>query len=261
MTNTNRGRFQLGIVAALLTLAAGLHGGPPDGAPATPPALRVLITGANRGLGLEFARQFHAAGARVVGTARRPDAADQLKALGVRVEQLDVTDAESVARLASRIGSEPVDIVINNAGIGGRHPSIEQIDADAVDRIFQVNCLGPMRVTQALLPALRKGDRKLVVNISSRLGSIELNGQGGYYGYRESKAALNMFSRSLASELSAEGFTCVVISPGWVRTDMGGSRATLSPAESIQGMIAVINGLTTRDSGGFFDYRGERLPW
>ncbi|MHC5007566.1 MAG: SDR family oxidoreductase [Planctomycetota bacterium] len=249
MTNTNRGRFQLGIVAALLTLAAGLHGGPPDGAPATPPALRVLITGANRGLGLEFARQFHAAGARVVGTARRPDAADQLKALGVRVEQLDVTDAESVARLASRIGSEPVDIVINNAGIGGRHPSIEQIDADAVDRIFQVNCLGPMRVTQALLPALRKGDRKLVVNISSRLGSIELNGQG------------NMFSRSLASELSAEGFTCVVISPGWVRTDMGGSRATLSPAESIQGMIAVINGLTTRDSGGFFDYRGERLPW
>jgi NAD(P)-dependent dehydrogenase (short-subunit alcohol dehydrogenase family) len=261
MTNTNRGRCRLGIVAVLLTLAAGLHAGPPDGAQASRPDLRVVITGANRGLGLEFARQFHAAGARVIGTARRPDAAEELKALGVRVEQLDVTDAESVARLASRLGNEPVDIVINNAGIGGRHPSIEQIDADTVDRIFQVNCLGPMRVTQALLPALRKGDRKLVVNITSRLGSIELNEQGGYYGYRESKAALNMFSRSLAGELSAEGFTCVAISPGWVRTDMGGSHAPLSPAESIQGMIAVINGLTTKDSGAFFDYRGQRLPW
>jgi NAD(P)-dependent dehydrogenase (short-subunit alcohol dehydrogenase family) len=261
MTNVIRGRCRLAIVAAVLTFAAGLVVGPTDGAQPTKPGPRVVITGANRGLGLEFARQFQAAGARVIGTARRPDAADGLKALGVRVEQLDVTDDESVVRLASRLGDEPVDIVINNAGIGGRHPSLEQIDADTVDRIFQVNCLGPMRVTQALLPALRKGERKLVVNITSRLGSIELNAHGGYYGYRESKAALNMFNRSLARELADEGFTCVVISPGWVRTDMGGSRAPLSPAESIQGMITVINGLTTEDTGGFFNYRGERLPW
>ncbi len=231
--------------------------------PASQPgrALTVLITGANRGLGLEFARQFSAAGSNVIGTARHPDEAEELKSLGVRVEKLDVTDSESVARLAAILGDEPVDILINNAGIGGRELSIDGLDVDALDRFFQVNTLGPMRVTQALLPALRKGDRKLVVNITSMLGSLERNTWGGAYGYRESKAALNMFTRSLAIELKDDGFTCIVMNPGWVRTRMGGTNARLSPQESISAMIGVIDKLTPQDTGQFFSYTGERQPW
>ena len=230
-----------------------------EGVAPSPPI--VLITGANRGLGHEFARQFKAAGATVIGTARRPHEADDLKMLGVRVEQLDVTDAESVARLGESIGEGAIDILINNAGIGGRALSIEKLDIDDMEDFFQVNCLGPMRVTQALLPALRRGQRKLIVNITSRLGSIELNTRGGYYGYRESKAALNMFNRTLARELAPDGFTCIVMSPGWVRTRLGGPGARLSPEQSIAGMMGVIKGLTTEDSGKFLDYRGRAVPW
>ncbi len=221
----------------------------------------VLITGANRGLGLEFARQFHAAGYRVIGTARKPAAAEELNALGVRVEELDVTDPESVAALARALRDDPLDVLINNAGITGRIRSIADADFGTVERVLQVNTIGPMRITQALLPNLRKGNRKLVVNITSGLGSIEQNTRGGHYGYRESKAALNMFTRSLAAELRADGFRCIVMSPGWVRTDMGGPRARLSPEESIRGMITVINGLRAEDSGRFFSYAGKQLPW
>ena len=221
----------------------------------------VLITGANRGLGLEFARQFHAAGYRVVATARKPDAADTLKALGVRVEQLDVTDPASVAALAKTLANEPLDVLINNAGISGRNRSIASADFQSVERVLSVNTIGPMRVTQALLPNLRKGKRKLVVNISSGLGSIENNTRGGNYGYRESKAALNMFTRSLAAELRPDGFKCIVMSPGWVRTDMGGPAARLSPAESIGAMITVMDGLKPEDSGRFLNYTGKPVPW
>ncbi len=255
------------VVAAVAVLFGVVGGAPPAttnpavGAEKAGPGPTVVITGANRGLGLEFARQFHAAGARVIGTARRPEAAKELRALGVRVEQLDVADPKSVARLASRIGDEAVDILINNAGIGGREPSFEELDIEGIDRYFQVNSLGPMRVAQALLPALKRGDRKLIVNITSTLGSIELNTRGGFWGYRASKAALNMLNRTLARELESQRFTCVVINPGWVRTDMGGPHARLSPAESIGGMRKVISRLTPEDSGGFFDYRGEPRPW
>ncbi len=225
------------------------------------PIPTVVVTGANRGLGLEFARQFALAGAKVIGTARRPEAAKELRALGVGIEELDVADSRSVARFAARISDRPVDILINNAGIGSRLIALGDVDVDAIERYFQVNVLGPMRVTQALLPSLRKGDRKLIVNISSNLASIERNIRGGAYGYRESKVALNMFTRTLAAELRPEGFVCIVVSPGWVRTDMGGPRAPLSPAESIGGMIELLHGLKPHDTGRFFDYRGEEIPW
>lgn len=223
--------------------------------------LTVLVTGANRGIGLEFARQFSEAGATVIGTARRPDAANDLRDLGVRIEQLDVTDADSVAALAEAIGDDSIDVLINNAGIGRNGPSVESTSIDDVIDVLQVNTVGPMRVTQALLPAMRAGDRKLIVNISSRLGSIEANGNGGFYGYRESKAALNMFTRSLAAELRRDGFTCIAMSPGWVRTDMGGPQATLTPAQSISGMIKVMGTLTVDDSGLFYNYAGNQLDW
>ena len=249
--------FVITIVWALCSLGLGQ----PQDEAGSPPGPTVLITGANRGLGLEFARQFHKAGYQVIATARKPDAADELNALGVRVEQLDVADASSVAGLAERLGEMPLDILINNAGIGGTRRSIEDVDIQAVERTIAVNTLGPMRVTQALIGNLRDGERKIIVNITSSMGSIERNTRGGYYGYRESKAALNMFTRTLAAELRPEGFTCVAVRPGWVRTDMGGPNAPLSPQESIRGMISVMGRLTPEASGRFLSHNGQEIPW
>lgn len=221
----------------------------------------VLITGANRGLGLEFARQYAKAGWSVIGTARTPDKATELKALGVRVMQLDVADAASVERLAADLENQPIDVLLNNAGMANRGAEFETVDFESVEHVLAVNTVGPMRVTQALLTNLRLGSTKKIVSISSDLGSIEKNTGGGFIGYRESKAALNMFARSLAAELGDEGFTCIVMSPGWVRTDMGGPEAPLSPAESINGMRAVIDGLGSDDNGTFKKYDGTTVPW
>jgi NAD(P)-dependent dehydrogenase (short-subunit alcohol dehydrogenase family) len=251
------------LVACFFTVGAPIAAEKADRsvADARHPQPTVVITGANRGLGLEFSRQFAAAGATVIATARRPEDADDLRKLGVRVEQLDVADSASVKQFRERIGDLPVDILINNAGIGSWLYRLEEVDADALERYFQVNTLGPLRVTQALLPSLRRGAGKTVVNITSDLASLARNTRGGAYGYRESKAALNMFTRTLAAELRPEEFICVVISPGWVRTDMGGPQAAQSPSESIAGIIRVLRGLTPKDSGKFLDYRGEELPW
>lgn len=225
------------------------------------PARTVLVTGANRGLGLELARQYAAAGWQVIGTARSPESATDLKALGVRVLQLDVTDEASVAALARELDETPLDLLINNAGVMDRNGSLGDADMADIARVIDVNALGPMRVTRALLPALRRGSGRQVVSITSGLGSIEGNTSGGFYGYRESKAALNMFTRSLAADLKPEGFTCIVISPGWVQTDMGGPSATLTPAESVRGMRAVFDRLTPADSGRFYNHDGTTLPW
>jgi len=221
----------------------------------------VLITGANRGLGLEFARQYAAAGWQVIGTARRPDAASDLKALEVRVMQLDVTDQVSVDRLAHDLGNQSIDLLINNAGIFPMAATLPEIDFDNITRTLAVNTIGPMRVTRALLPNIRKGEAKKIVNITSNLGSIAKNTSGRFYGYRESKAGLNMFTRSLAAELRDEGFICIVMNPGWVKTDMGGPQAPLRAPESIKGMRSVIDRLTQVDSGTFWTHEGEQMPW
>lgn len=221
----------------------------------------ILVTGANRGLGLEFARQLHAAGATVIGTARRPEAATELKALGVRVEQLDVADPASVAALAERLDGMALDALLNNAGIFPERGGFMDADPEEVLRVYTVNAVGPLRVTQALLPNLRDGERKLIMNMSSGLGSIANNGRGAYVGYRSSKAALNMQTRTLAAELKDEGFVCVAMSPGWVRTDMGGERANLSPEESVRGMLNTLAPLGTNESGLYYNHDGTTLPW
>jgi NAD(P)-dependent dehydrogenase (short-subunit alcohol dehydrogenase family) len=225
----------------------------------------VLITGANRGLGLEFARQYRAAGWQVIATARQPEAAGDLKALGegVRIVALDVTTPESVAALKTTLGKQPIDLLINNAGqgVGLDGGSLDQLDLGQFERVFQVNALGPVRVTQALLPNLRAGQGKTIVGISSGLGSIAENREGGFYGYRESKAALDMFLRGLAAELKDEGFICIAIIPGWVKTDMGGPNAPLTPEESVAGMRKVLDGLKPEDSGQFWSYKGTKVPW
>ena len=221
----------------------------------------VLITGANRGIGLEYARQFSARGYTVIGTARDLADAKELSAVARRVEQLDVTDAASVAALARRLDGVAIDILVNNAGVFDRRDStVDKVDFAVMENTFAVNTLGPLRVVQALLPNLRQGKRKTIVNMSSQLGSIG-NSSGGWYAYRASKAALNQVNKSLAVELGPNGFICVVLHPGWVRTDMGGSGATYSPEESVSGLIAVIEKLQPADNGRFYDFKGNAIPW
>ena len=221
----------------------------------------VLVTGANRGLGLEFARQYKEAGWKVIGTARKPGEATELEALGVRVVQLDVADQDSVDRMAAELGDQPIDLLINNAGIFPRVGKIDEIDFDDYQRTLAVNTVGPVRVTRALLPNLRQGELKIIAGLSSNLGSIAENERGNFYGYRESKAGLNMFTKTLAAELGPEGFTCVVLTPGWVQTDMGGPNAPLQPADSIAGMKAVLDKVTPADNGTFWSYDGSQMPW
>lgn len=221
----------------------------------------VLITGANRGIGLELARQYSSAGWQVIATARSPDRAEELNGLDVRVLQLDVTDQESVVRLAHDLGDQSIDILINNAGILPEAKSIADVNFDDFNRVLAVNTVGPIRVTQALLPNLRRGSLRKIINISSIVGSIANNTGGGMYGYRESKAALNMFTTSLAIELRADRFTCIVMHPGWVQTDMGGKNAAVSTRDSVRGIRDVIGNLTQDDSGTFWAYNGKQLPW
>jgi len=221
----------------------------------------VVITGANRGLGLELARQLHAAGATVIGTARKPDAADDLRELGVRIERLDVADAESVAAFAEALGDLKVDILMNNAGIMLQRTLPIGVDLESMERVLAVNTIGPLRVSQALMPALRRGEGKMIMNMSSGLGSITNNTNGFFADYRASKAALNMISRSQAAELEPEGFLVVSMSPGWVRTDMGGEEADLSPAESVEGILRTLAGLDVSQSGGCFNHDGSEIPW
>ena len=223
--------------------------------------MTALVTGANRGIGLELVRQLRARGHQVIGTARDPEKATELKDTGALVLPLDVTDSKSVRAMAQALNGQKIDLLINNAGIMGHNAaSFKETDFDEVITTYDVNSLGPMRVTQALLPNLLAGSGKTVVQISSTMGSIA-NNSGGYYGYRSSKSALNMLNKSLALELAELGITSVVLHPGWVQTRLGGANAAITPEESVVGMIQVISGLGPQDSGRFLDYKGKELPW
>jgi NAD(P)-dependent dehydrogenase (short-subunit alcohol dehydrogenase family) len=221
----------------------------------------VLITGANRGIGLEYARQFKAKGYTVIGTARSPANAEALNKVADRVEQLDVADPASVAALAERLDGTAIDILINNAGMFDRADvTLDKVDFAVLERTLAVNTLGPLRVTQALMPNLRAGSRKTVIGMSSGLGSIE-NSNGRWYAYRSSKTALNQINKILSQEFKDQGFIFTVVHPGWVRTDMGGENATYTPQESVAGLVKVIEGLGPEDSGRFYDFQGETIPW
>lgn len=224
-------------------------------------AREVLLTGANRGIGLEFARQLAARGDRVVATCRNPAAASELAALDVQVETLDVVEAASIERIAALYEDRNLDLLINNAGVGVGHRPLGKLDYEEMGIFYATNAVGPLRLIEALLPALRRGEYPTVVSLTSRVGSIQDNTSGGSYAYRASKAALNAITKSLAIDLAEEGFTCVVLHPGWVQTDMGGTSAPLPTDQSVAGMLRVLEGLSQEDSGGFFDYTGESLPW
>lgn len=222
----------------------------------------VLVTGANRGIGLEFVKSFAADGWRVHACARNVEKAKEVRAMDgdVVCHKLDVTNGLKVASLARSITEEPIDILINNAGLRGPNTGFGETDYDAWANVLQVNTLAPLRLVERFVGHIEKSERKLVVNISSILGSISAS-SGGDYIYRSSKAALNMVTKTLACDLKERGVTVVSFHPGWVRTDMGGSGADISPQEAVVGMRQVIDGLTAEDSGRFINYDGAPLEW
>lgn len=223
----------------------------------------LLITGANRGIGLELTRQYAAAGWSVIACARRPGEARDLNAVSgkVSVEALDVTDYGAVDRLAAKYQDQAVDLLINNAGIyGSRNPSLSIADFDEYLKVLQVNAVAPMKVALAMLPALKKAKGAKIATISSRMGSIESSG-GGSYVYRASKAAINAAMHALALDLKPSGIGCILLHPGWVKTDMGGSGADITPQVSASGIRAVIARATPADTGRFFNYDGGTIPW
>ena len=228
----------------------------------------VLITGANRGLGFEFARQYLADSWRVFATCRDPVAADQLQHLAkssggkLSIVEMDVTDSVSVCKAAAQINDAAIDVMINSAGItgvSGQRPG--HIDYDSWARVLNVNTMGPLRVLEAFVDHMTRGERKLAVSITSGMGSLGDNTSGGSIAYRSSKAALNMVMRSAAIDLVPRGIACVLVNPGWVKTDMGGPSATLTPQESVTAMRRLIEKLGPAQSGKFFHYDGSEYPW
>ena len=227
----------------------------------------VLVTGANRGLGLEFVRQYAAEGWQVVAACRAPKAARicsnrRRKRWPYPCPAMDVTDVASVQSAAAALDGEAIDILLNNAGVGGLPGQrIGGLDYAAWAKVLDTNTLGPMRVVEAFLENVAQSRLKQVVTITSGMGSLEDNTSGGSYAYRSSKAAVNMVMKSLSIDLAPRGITFVVVNPGWVRTDMGGSRGTLSAEESIRSLRSVIAALRLEDSGKFLNYTGKPYPW
>jgi len=217
----------------------------------------VVIVGANRGIGFELAHQLKDRGESVVAVCRK--ASNELAELGVEViDGIDVTNERSLARLVKTLGGRTIDILVNNAGVLSDE-SLTDLDVDRIRRQFEVNSLGPLRVTAALRENLDKGSKVAIV--TSRMGSIEDNTSGGRYGYRMSKAAVNMAGRSLAHDLQEAGVAVVVLHPGFVRTDMTGHQGLIDPPESAAGLIARIDELTLETTGSFRHTNGETIPW
>jgi NAD(P)-dependent dehydrogenase (short-subunit alcohol dehydrogenase family) len=230
--------------------------------------MRAVVTGAGRGIGLELVRQLVARGDQVDAGVRTPSRA--LEALrstsNVRVHPLDVTDPDSVKAFAASVGDSPIDIVFNVAGSGGgARTGLRELAEDLalreVAETYEVNALGPLRVTLALLPMVRRGGGKKLVHLTSGMGSIADNTSGSHYAYRMSKAALNMMSKSLAVDLRGEGIISIVVNPGWVQTDMGGPSAPTPVTDSVRGILSVTDAATLADSGEFLNWKGNRYPW
>lgn len=215
-----------------------------------------LITGTNRGIGLEYCKQLKAKGERVIAVCREPSA--ELKSLDVPIESgIDVTSDDSVADLAKRLKGTTIDILINNAGIIEAN-SLDDLDFESLERQFRVNAVAPLRVTKALLPLIPAGGK--VILMTSRMGSIEDNTSGGFYGYRMSKTALSMAGKSLAEDLKPRNIAVGILHPGMVQTRMTGFSG-ITTSESVAGLLQRIEELNLSNSGTFWHAKGEVLPW
>ena len=217
----------------------------------------VFITGANRGIGLAFAQSYAASGWRVLAACRASANADELNAVkgDIAVCALEVTDEAQLAALAKTLKNDSIDVLINNAGVGGDESTEGWL------RTLHINSIAPIRIAQALLPMLARSERKLVVSISSGMGSIADNTSGGSYAYRSSKAALNAAMKSLSLDLAKRGVSVILLNPGWVKTDMGGAGGRLTAADSVAHMRKVIDSVGPAGSGRFFNHDGREYPW
>jgi NAD(P)-dependent dehydrogenase (short-subunit alcohol dehydrogenase family) len=219
-----------------------------------------LITGANRGLGLEFTRQYLRDGWRVIGCCRNPDAAGELATAGAEVMKLDVTRAADVTAASKRLAATSIDVVVCNAGVAGARAAVlSPVTQADFDQVMRTNVLGPMWISAALADRLRRGGK--IAYLSSRMGSIGAMSNAGSALYRASKAALNAVVKAVALELASRGATAIALHPGWVKTDMGGAGADIDAETSVAGMRTVIEGAGPRVSGHFLDYTGKEIPW
>jgi NAD(P)-dependent dehydrogenase (short-subunit alcohol dehydrogenase family) len=228
-----------------------------------------LVTGANRGIGLEFVRQYAEAGWHVYACCRKPEDADELHRLAskykglVTVHALDVGNFDQIHQLAKQLSGITVDLLINNAGIYGHDygANSSAIDEQAWIQSFRVNSIAPLKMVEAFTQNITCSKLKKIANLTSKMGSVDDNTSGGYYLYRSSKAALNMVTKSLSLDLAPLGISVALLHPGWVQTDMGGPNALISVEQSVAGMRKVLEKLAPATSGKFYAYDGKEIPW
>ena len=228
-----------------------------------------LITGANRGIGLEFSRQLAEDGWCVLACSRDLEKSDALNKLAAEYPEritlyaLDVTDHGQIKKLSQTLANKPIDLLINNAGVFPdiNDRSFGQTDYDAWAYAFLVNTMAPLKMAEAFITQIAQSNRKTIVTITSKMGSVADNGRGGSYIYRSSKSAVNMVVKSIAIDLKSNGIISVLLHPGWVRTDMGGPSGLISVEQSVSGMLSVIREVTSTDSGKFIAYDGQIIPW
>jgi NAD(P)-dependent dehydrogenase (short-subunit alcohol dehydrogenase family) len=235
--------------------------------------LKILVTGANRGLGIEFVRQYLKSGKNVVATCRRPDEAINLKKLhekyvnSLKIVKLNVTNQTSIDESYHEVKNSitAIDILINNAGLfsGGksRYYALGKLYTENIVEVFSTNSIAPVLIMERYLPLLKKGNNPKVINISSKMGSVSLKTSTSTYSYDASKAALNMFTKALSNQIKKEKIAILALHPGWVQTRMGTDRAPLTPEKSIGGMTKVIDSVTMKDTGKFLDWEGRGVPW
>jgi NAD(P)-dependent dehydrogenase (short-subunit alcohol dehydrogenase family) len=227
----------------------------------------IFITGTNRGIGLALTKHFLNESFAVIATCRTPENATELRSLQsdypdtLQIHPLDVANDKHIDNIAAVLQGLPIDVMINNAGVYGDRCSFGSVNYDSFEEVLRINTLAPLKIAEKLIHNLELGEQKKLVNITSKMGSIDDNTSGGRYSYRASKAALNAVTKSLAIDLAPEGISVAVIHPGWVRTDMGGSNATRSTEESASGIATVIENLSTKTSGKFFNFDGQEIAW
>ncbi|MDX2165257.1 MAG: SDR family oxidoreductase [Gammaproteobacteria bacterium] len=221
----------------------------------------VLITGANKGIGREMVEQYHQEGWYVIACTRKPDQLEH-KDERLQILEIDVTQPEDIKKLSGVIKDLSIDILINNAGVWGpSEQNVGSIDCESWLKAFKVNTIAPLLIAQTLLPQIAKSKLKIIANMSSTMGSINENTSGGDYVYRSSKAALNMVTKTLSVDLKNDGVTVISLHPGWVKTDMGGTGALLTPEESVKGIRKVLASVRLEDSGSFIRYDGNKASW
>jgi NAD(P)-dependent dehydrogenase (short-subunit alcohol dehydrogenase family) len=224
----------------------------------------ILITGANRGIGLEFVKQYLEQGWQVFACCRAPQSATQLQAMAcsaLRVLPLDVADSVSIQALSGLLKGQTLSLFINNAGIYGQGQSLAEVDEDEWLRVFRINTIAPLLLTRTLLPLMDRGSPAKLAYLSSKMGSIADNSGGATYVYRSSKTALNQVIKSLSIDLANEGMLVAALHPGWVKTEMGGPNALIDTQISVNGMRKVLEQLGATESGGFYNYDGVEIPW